>query len=385
MHIGLKKIIVKIHLWLGLASGLLVFLISISGAMYAFKDEIFNKVHYSAQHVPQVGTAPLPLDSLWQSAQKHLGPEHPVNFTNTFSDPTRTWEFRSYKYNAEKVSYFNWCEYDFIVYVNPYTAQVQHVLNHKTEFFQLVKMFHWSFWLNTKIGQPIVGWTVLVFLIGLLSGLVLWWPFGKKSKKRAFMIPATQNWKVLNYDLHNVLGFYSLPFAIVLSLTGMVWAFKWFMALVYVVANLSTARPAEVNAVSQPMPEQQVMTYDTIYKQAKLNHATAYSISVYAVSENKEATIDTYIKETKPVYYKAHLESYDKYSGERINITSFENLSRGEKLLRMNYDIHVGAILGLPGKIIAFLVALISASLPITGFLIWWNKRKKKKLVINIE
>ena len=51
----------------------------------------------------------------------------------------------------------------------------------------------------------------------------------------------------------------------------------------------------------------------------------------------------------------------------------------------MNYDIHVGAILGLPGKIIAFLVALISASLPITGFLIWWNKRKKKKLVINIE
>jgi uncharacterized iron-regulated membrane protein len=45
----------------------------------------------------------------------------------------------------------------------------------------------------------------------------------------------------------------------------------------------------------------------------------------------------------------------------------------------MNYDIHVGAILGLPGKIIAFLASLIPASLPVTGFLIWWGKKKKGK------
>jgi uncharacterized iron-regulated membrane protein len=44
----------------------------------------------------------------------------------------------------------------------------------------------------------------------------------------------------------------------------------------------------------------------------------------------------------------------------------------------MNYDIHVGQILGLTGKIIAFLASLICASLPITGFIIWWGKRNKK-------
>ena len=42
----------------------------------------------------------------------------------------------------------------------------------------------------------------------------------------------------------------------------------------------------------------------------------------------------------------------------------------------LNYDIHIGAVLGLTGKIIAFLISLICASLPITGFLVWWNKRK---------
>jgi uncharacterized iron-regulated membrane protein len=50
-----------------------------------------------------------------------------------------------------------------------------------------------------------------------------------------------------------------------------------------------------------------------------------------------------------------------------------------DKLLRMNYDIHTGGILGLSGKIFMFLMSLIIASLPITGVVIWINKKKKNK------
>jgi len=45
----------------------------------------------------------------------------------------------------------------------------------------------------------------------------------------------------------------------------------------------------------------------------------------------------------------------------------------------MNYDIHTGAILGLPGKILAFFASLICASLPVTGFYIWYGRKYKKK------
>ena len=47
-----------------------------------------------------------------------------------------------------------------------------------------------------------------------------------------------------------------------------------------------------------------------------------------------------------------------------------------DKIRRMNYDIHVGSVLGLTGKFLAFFASLISASLPITGFIIWWGKQK---------
>ncbi|MBZ4044583.1 PepSY domain-containing protein [Flavobacterium hibisci] len=44
----------------------------------------------------------------------------------------------------------------------------------------------------------------------------------------------------------------------------------------------------------------------------------------------------------------------------------------------MNYDLHVGSILGFPGKVLAFIASLVSASLLVTGFLIWWGRKNKK-------
>jgi uncharacterized iron-regulated membrane protein len=44
----------------------------------------------------------------------------------------------------------------------------------------------------------------------------------------------------------------------------------------------------------------------------------------------------------------------------------------------MNYDLHTGAVFGLAGKIFAFLISLLIATLPISGFYIWWGRHKKK-------
>ena len=37
-----KKLIGKIHLWLGLSSGIIVFIIAVTGCLYAFQEEIQN-------------------------------------------------------------------------------------------------------------------------------------------------------------------------------------------------------------------------------------------------------------------------------------------------------------------------------------------------------
>jgi len=70
---------------------------------------------------------------------------------------------------------------------------------------------------------------------------------------------------------------------------------------------------------------------------------------------------------------------FDKYSGKMLQHLPNAQKSLGLKLNELNYDIHVGQALGLFGKIIAFLASLICASLPVTGFMIWLGKRKKRK------
>jgi len=371
------NIITKTHQWLGLGSGLLVFLISISGVIYTFKDEIFNAVHAESMHVKKPGNERLPLDSLWNIAQAELGTEYPITTVNAYKEPDKTWRFKAYKYNDETVSYFSWCEYDYILFVNPYTGEIKKTMNHKYEFFQLVKMFHWSFLLRTEIGQPIVGWTVFLFVICLITGIIWWWPRRNKFTKRSFTIRWRGVSLDINRDLHVVTGIYSIPLLLVLAFTGMVWSFKWFMALVYVVANLSTQPPATPTPPESATNKPIKTIYETVYQNSRAHHPEAYDIALYALEEDKN-TVDTYVKNKAGVYYDASLETYDASTGKRLTDRSFENMNRGEKLIAMNYDIHTGAVLGIWGKILAFIGGLIAAGLPLTGFIIWWLRQKEK-------
>jgi len=47
------------------------------------------------------------------------------------------------------------------------------------------------------------------------------------------------------------------------------------------------------------------------------------------------------------------------------------------KARRLVYPIHTGSLLGWPTKLLALIAALVAASLPVTGFLIWMNRKKK--------
>ena len=368
----------KIHLWIGLSSGILIFLICISGATYAFRDEIFNKIHKNKLTIDLIpdDSSHLPLNKLWKIAQEALGHEHSISYLSCYSNPYKTWQFKAYKYEPGKIGYNNWLAYDFIAYINPYTGEVVDVLNHKWEFFHLVKIFHWSLLFNTKFGQPIVSFTVVVFLISLLTGLYMWWPFRKRKKGYAI---SKKSKKILNYDLHNVLGFYTLPINIILTLTGMIWTFKWFMILVYIITNMSTENPEnKVYTSTQNDFNFSNKIYNQIYRNALKSHPKAKIINIYPADTAQNGTIDIYVRNSEKVYYQAFLEQYDKYSGNLLFSKGFNELNRGEKIITMNYDIHTGAVLGITGKIFAFIGALIGASLPVTGFIVWLNKRKIK-------
>jgi uncharacterized iron-regulated membrane protein len=375
-----KKTIGFLHLWLGLTSGLIVFIVALTGCIYVFSEEITHALRADAMHVSRkAGQTAIPVRELWESTQEKVGTGCVLDNLIVRNDPTQSWSFSSFKAgDPNALTYFGSIAHYKTIYVNPYTGQIQGIYDEETDFFNIIKFAHWSLLLQTDYGQPIVGWSTLIFVIMLITGIILWWPRSRNAVKQRFSFKwkKTTGRKRKNYDLHNILGFYFSFVLLLVAFTGMVWSFSWFQAIVYVAASGSVTPPERI--VAQSTLEQVAMSdpFELALRQTRAAHPAASAFQLSPAADSVSA-IQVYIQQHEGVYYVAHEMQFDQYSGKLLARRDHADKNFGEKVITANYDIHVGAILGIPGKILAFLASFVCASLPVTGFLIWKNRKKK--------
>ncbi len=379
----INNFITWLHLWIGLISGIIVVIVSITGCLYTFQKEISDWVYADTYFVepPSPDAHPLPLSELKTHAQKALGADHTISFVTAFSNPDKAWSFMAYKPgDPDAITFPESIDYYESAFVNPYTGEVTGKINYMHDFFVIVKYIHWSLYLSNKYGQPIVGWATLLFVISLITGFIMWIPkrWSRIEKKKAFKVSWKARWKRLNYDLHNVLGFYTVVIALILGLTGMLYSFQWFQKAVYATATMSTSPPDIPAYTSDRSNSSEGAAINKAFHASiqKFPHANRYGF-VLPQSEKAPIILSAYNK--KEVFYDYNTAYFDQYSGKELGQVLDKDKNAGQKLIAMKYDLHVGAIGGLWGKIIAFLVSLVCASLPITGFIIWWGKKKKSK------
>lgn len=374
-YFKMKKIFHQLHLWLGLVSGLLVFVIAITGALYAFQEEIGNLSPY--KHVAVQDKEYL-MPSVLEDVARRALPDK---------------DFHGIKYNhtgksAEAVFYgFNPPHYN-IVYLNPYTGEVLKVKDMSKDFFRVVMTGHFYLWLPPRIGQPLVAWSTLVFVLVLITGIIIWLPKKLKTLKHRVWFSWNRKTKFprINYDLHVIGGVYAALFGLIFALTGLVWGFQWFAQGYYKLiggkksleyaAVLSAGRPGVTDTIAQKPA-------DAVWLLLKDNYMDAAFIEIDPPQTDSSA-VAVHVAAPDGKYWKTDYRYFDQYALKEIEVGGIygklKNADKADKLFRMNYDIHTGAILGLPGKIIAFLMSLFIATLPVTGVIIWWKKRRKKFL-----
>lgn len=365
-----KKIIGKMHLWLGLSSGLIVLFLGITGCILAFEHEIraFSQPFwFSAASIKPLQ----PASVLKSNAEKFLDGK----------------QANSVEYNetgrSALVSYYDADTYK-LVFMNPHTAEVIRVKDMNSDFFRVVLNGHFYLWLPPAIGQPIVASATLIFLIMLITGIILWWPKNKAARKQRFSVKWNAKWKRTNYDLHNVLGFYMTWVVIFITITGLVWGFQWFAKSVYWVSSAGKPMPDYYSPASDTLlaARSKGNITDAVWNQMIQKKKPDESISL-AFANSPAGPISATINHRPGTYYNTDIYFFDQYSGKELAgkgtyAGTYQQASVADKIKRMNYDIHVGAVLGLPGKIMAFFASLIAACLPVTGFYIWWGRKKKK-------
>lgn len=365
----IKKIVGKIHLWLGLASGLVVVLLGITGCILAFEAEIRNATEPFRKVAEQRKAYLLPSQLKAIADQrlqfgKALGVEYPGSN------------------KAAVAAYYDKDRYE-LLFMNPYTGEVLKYKNMNRDFFRIVLNGHFYLWLPHPIGQPIAASATLVFLLMLISGLILWWPKNKAARKQRFSVKWSAKWRRKNYDLHNVLGFYITWIAIFIAVTGLVFGFEWFAQSVYWITSGGETMVEHKHPLSDStQPFNSINMADHLWKQHLTTVQSNESIGVYFASLRSDP-VEVVVNHLPGTYYQSDYFHYDQYTGKELVATGsyagrFKDAGLADKIVRMNYDIHVGAILGITGKLLAFFASLVAASLPITGFYIWWGRKYKK-------
>lgn len=376
MNKTFRKACAKFHLWLGLLSGIVVFIVCITGCMYAFKDEITDATQ-PWRFVAPLEKEFLPPSRLLAIADSVMGGA---------SATAITYGERS---DAAWVDYYQPEAGMSTVFINPYSGQVlKSVVNHNGDFdfFRLVLSGHRTLWLPREIGSPIVGYSVLIFLITLITGVILWWPrsWTRKALVQRLTLKRPFTFSRLNFDLHNVAGFYAALVLAVLCFTGLIFSLNWFSRGVYSITSGGEELKPYVLPVSDTLQVVNRVTnpLDRLYTQLRLEEPAAKTF-YFALPGQADGVYRVSVVHKRGSYYRTDNLFFDRYTlvslkGAGPYAGKYTEASPADKFRRMNLEIHDGRIWGLPGKIIMFLASLTGASLPVTGFIIWYRKRRKR-------
>lgn len=385
----MKKIFAKIHLWLSLPLGIVLTVVCLSGAVLVFEGEITRALHPELYRVAAPADArPLRPSQL----AGRIGGQMPDSLhlvslqLSARSDEPCMAAFR--ETGRRQLS------------VDPYTGNVNGWAE-SPAFFGTVRKLHR--WLldpppskgEKSVGKAIVGVSTLALVLILVSGLILWIPRSRKALRNRLKVSYSDGRRFW-HDCHVSLGFYATLLLLVMALTGLTWSFGWYRTAAYALfggpqrtaaAQEKPSRKADSGnrqsrerTAGREQGERQAETearpfdyavWDEVLGQLTA-HCTAYKTIVLTQTEAQVAR--------QSAMRRIDRATFDPRSGRLAEITRYEETPRQQRLRGWFYAFHTGTWGGIWTKILYFLAALIGASLPLTGYWLWWrrcmNKRK---------
>lgn len=381
MNSVLRKTAYQLHLWLGLTSGLIVVIMAVTGCILAFEKELKHAINPEKYFVKTVKKEKLPFSVLKTKAEQALPDSLKVSRVEISSDPTRSYAFRSLKMNDQALTYWGTYIYYYRVYIDPYTGKVLEVENAKNDFFEIVMDLHRRLLLGERIGKTITGYSTLILMIMLVSGLVIWFPrkMNKKALKGMFFIKTSAKWKRVNYDMHNVLGFYTVIPLLLIVYAALIWNFegfdKWMKNTLNGKAKTEQKAKSTIPSEGSSKPGN---ILDMVGNRVEKSLADKKS-ALITFPKTDEGTYYAEVTYGNKQYQNEQF-NFDQYSGQILKHQDYKdkNIGYGTALRARNYDLHMGSIFGLTGRILYLFAGMIAASLPITGFIIYLNRKKKK-------
>jgi len=208
-RIWLRRAIFQVHLWSGIAIGLYILFISVTGSVLIYSNELYR----AATPPPIISTStapPLTDDQLKAKALR----VHPGYVIAGLQRPHNPDEAVNVRLRHGELS-----EAVINRLIDPRTGQdYGDAVTFGIRFVSKLIDLHDNLFAG-KRGRKINGIGALLILILALTGMVVWWP-GISAWKRSLTVPRGLGWKRTIWQLHSVIGFWTLAFTLIFALSG---------------------------------------------------------------------------------------------------------------------------------------------------------------------
>ncbi len=362
---ALRRLWLRVHLWLGLALGLWFVLLGLTGSLLVFYPEI-DRLLVPAQRVGAACVAPASLDGALSRLRE--------------LEPARTgpWRFelpreagvplvaRYYQPNETRGRKFA----PLLVTLDPCTLERTSSRLWGNTTMTFLYDLHYQLLLD-GVGGKAVGLGGFLLLLSMVSGLVLWWP--RNGRWPAALRPqlrrgiARKTW-----DLHTRSAVYGLPLLLVLTVTGILLALPdWLNPLIDRISPLQeTPHPVAL------VPGLRSVTPDAAVDRAVPELPGARPSWVETPSGDNGTYRVRLWAPGEPSHRFPHNDIWiDPSTGAVLATQDVRTRGAGDSLLAWLHPLHNGEAGGPIGRWFAFIGGILPMVLAVTGWMRWRQKR----------
>jgi sulfite reductase (NADPH) flavoprotein alpha-component len=359
-----KRILFRLHWICGIAAGLVLAVVGVTGAILGFEAELIRFMNPELRIEGEHG-APKPLSSLVE-AVKAAQPDYRVRGVAWEGDDAALIVRMSR--GAERGA--------LQIAVDPYSGAVLGAPR-GAGFFETVEQLHRNLAAG-PVGRQVVGASTAILIVLAISGIVLRWPRRASSVRSWLTFNVKLRGRPFMWHLHSVSATWLLAFYLIAALTGLWWSYDFYRDAVNRIAGVTSPmrRPGASPDARADIPPAAIDAAWTTFR----HEAPDASRATLALAGDADAPIE--IRYLTPA--SAHNRAWntlkiDAKNGQSVGDELYAELPRGRRFVSSLFPLHSGDFFGWPGRIAMAIAALLMPFFFVTGIWMWVQRRAAAK------
>lgn len=374
-----RRVLFQIHWFLGITAGLVLAVMGVTGATLSFEDAIMRVLSPGIVTLSPDAAKPLSPDAVIARASAARGGTR-VERLIVQADPARAWEVQFAAPPGKRRGESS--------FVDPRDGRLLGEPNGAAFFATVMEIHRWLVLPGGPKGwgRQITGFSTIALIFFAISGLYLRWPKRVLEWRSWFALDLRKSGRNLYRELHVIIGSWVALVYLLSAFTGLWWSYEWYRAGAMVVLTGSVKSGDDGHGKpgkkAGPPPATVLAPAWTTLQRTTGGHYDSVAISL--PEHGAKASFRVLVPGARHDRMTDNFD-IDMVSGDLLKSDLYARRKLGKTISTSMLEVHRGAFFGLAGRIVILVSSLTMPLFTVTGLLLYFARRRRKKALAQVD